>query len=462
MRMWNDGDVGVIFDNEGDKNANKYDNAGLEGKTKPIWEAAENKHKCKVCGSRTVFSQHFTLEICNGCGRVFKETTLEEIGRLDIYDDARKNVSAKYYIPFHISESRMATEFDKWLSSVKRAPAGFKTVAKLKNVHRAYVPAFRISCDCDMILQETAFSIGRHGLTRESVLPCSIESKGKVSFEDVPLYITNSVDRELFEAVEPYSFDDLQPVGSDFFENKYEVLPINVTLASQGEHFIHRLNLGLQHKSEEDHKNVFDEIIVVLNASNYENFTFESIYFPVYIGEYVFDGETYKVVMNGDTGDFAADLPDCGSREDKQKKVNEGLFHAITWAPVAAFVLYDIIRSVFFSVQTIPMIGTSEGILVGIVSFFTGFLSWFFLGAVVLLFILRFAFRFMLKLDVTGTRIKDAYKTDNYFVKGSFKQGEEEQKPGVAFVRNDDYLLERSLDKIEGFSDSFRLFRRRF
>lgn len=456
MRMWNDGDVGVIFDNEGDKNANKYDNAGLEGRTKPIWEAAENKHKCKVCGSRTVFSQHFTLEICNGCGRVFKETTLEEIGRLDIYDDARKNVSAKYYIPFHISESRMATEFDKWLSSVKRAPAGFKTVAKLKNVHRAYVPAFRISCDCDMILQETAFSIGRHGLIRESVLPCSIESKGKVSFEDVPLYITSSVDRELFEAVEPYSFDDIQPVGSDFDVSNIEVLPIDVTLASQGEHFIHRLNLGLQEKSREDHKAVFEEINVLVNASNYENFTFESLYFPVYIGEYVFDGKTYTVVMNGDTGEFAADLPDCGSREEAQKKFYVGLFIAITFAPIVASILYGLIYSVIFGIQSVSLFGASEALYLGVTSFLMSFLTWRFLGAVVLFFVLRFAFRFLLKLDVSGTRVKDAYGTQNYFVKGSFRQGEEEQKPGIAFVRSDDVLFKRAIEKIERFRDAFR------
>lgn len=454
MRMWNDGDT--IFADEGTNSANLYKNTELKSKTKPIWEAAENKHKCKVCGSRTVFSQHFTLEICNGCGRVFKETTLEEIGRLDIYDDARKNVSAKYYIPFHISESRMATEFDKWLSSVKRAPAGFKTVAKLKNVHRAYVPAFRISCDCDMILQETAFSIGRHGLIRESVLPCSIASKGKVSFEDVPLYITSSVDRELFEAVEPYSFDDIQPVGSDFDVSNIEVLPIDVTLASQGEHFIHRLNLGLQEKSREDHKAVFEEINVLVNASNYENFTFESLYFPVYIGEYVFDGKTYTVVMNGDTGEFAADLPDCGSREEAQKKFYVGLFNAITFAPIVASILYGLIYSVIVGIQSVSLFGASEALFLGVTSFLMSFLTWRFLGAVVLFFVLRFAFRFLLKLDVSGTRVKDAYGTQNYFVNGSFRQGEEEQRPGIAFVRSDDVLSERAIEKIERFRDAFR------
>lgn len=321
---------------------------------KPLWSVTY-QNGCPTCGTEMDFCHEFDRFFCRNCGRMF--TNLKEyIGRLDFFSEEdtvfndKEQLKCKYYLPFRVDESDCKIAFEQWREGLKLMPMGFKEGIKLTNLRCCYVPHVLLSCNCTMILNEGAYSVKKTNRLYKTVVSMSITHEAKYDLENLPCILNRQVERDLAEAVEHYYMSSMKEFNPEEVPDDVEVLNIDLLPNVSDKHIAVRINKTSEQLSKEEYCDMADELNVRINETAPRNFEFTSVYLPIIIGEYTFEGRTYQVVINGQTGELAADLPECTEAEEKLKKRRYLYFLLITMSPLIILTisyLYNIIRQFF-------------------------------------------------------------------------------------------------------------------
>ncbi len=319
----------------------------------PVWTNT-NDYICADCGNELQYGKNFNLLFCKSCGSIFNEKK-EKHSSLDYYDDSSKQCS--FYLPFRIKEEDVCTEFNVWLNKVEMMPNGFKANVKLRNLRKVFVPHLLVSAECTVDVKGNSRELIEDVTSSKAYIPHAFEHSSLVSINNVPFVLNNQVERSLAEAAEPFYVTDRKPLDTkDSLLEDSEILEINKHPVTQDDHFGLRIRKGMERYCKKHYHAPNEEITISENASYCKDLVFESCYLPFYLAEYEFGGTVYNVIVNGQTGRIACDLPSCYEKEEKIKKARMITYLIITVAvPIIIFIIIRFCTNILFAIISLPV-----------------------------------------------------------------------------------------------------------
>lgn len=316
---------------------------------------ATESYKCPTCASNIFYQPEVKGMVCRNCGNIYDPTTLEKMGSLgwsveqdytgdnDISAEDRKRheivcsscgavmiadenmmstmcafcgsptlitrrmtreFKPDYIVPFKIGRETAAANIREWIKTRKMTPKGFAAKSRIIDMMPVYVPFWLLDCAVHSDLYGSAKKNRRETLVR---------TKAKYYVKGVPFDGSLKIANRLMEAVEPYDYSEMVKFDNrylqGFYANKYDQRPFDML-----DRFIKRLDrMSLDMTGTVAAK--FDEY----KSDSMKNFTWMSdvgvkyCLLPVWFVTVGFKGSTYKLAVNGQTGEAAGRAPTADS-----------------------------------------------------------------------------------------------------------------------------------------------------
>lgn len=358
-----------------------------------IWDtAATVSLNCPSCGDALRFDSAIKASVCRSCGNVYEPGTLNVTGKLkfvDVNNASEEEENKREYvcgscgatvvtdentaatfcafcgspsvmgrrlakefrpdsiIPFKITREEAVKKFTEWVKTNKLAPKDMLSKNTLNKITGLYVPFWLLNADCH------AFVTGM-GFLQESAehrSAFSISRKMIFKVKNVPFDGCLKISNFLMNAIEPFDFSELCPYDDAYLPGYYadrydrnaldltEVIDIRLSkYASQaGDLFVK------SGKFDDDIK--YTSVITDSTESYVKNLSQSYALLPVWFLNYEYNGDSYQIAINGQTGKVSGELP--------RSKVNELKFKIVKSAPsVALFAANLILAIVFFIMVT--------------------------------------------------------------------------------------------------------------
>ena len=238
-----------------------------------------NSVKCPSCASNIFYEPEINGMMCRNCGNVYDPTTMEPRGSLginkehdytgdgDMSEDDKKRheiicnscgtalvadentmstmcpfcgspalitkrmsreFKPDYIVPFKIDRDQAESIMNKWISSRKHTPMGFKTKSRLTKMTALYVPFWLVDCGVNTDVSGTGKKID--GITSTIF---EVDSTITYYVKGVPFDASLQIPNKLMEACEPFDYSEMVRFESKylqgFYANKYDQLPTEMT-----------------------------------------------------------------------------------------------------------------------------------------------------------------------------------------------------------------------------------------
>ncbi|MBQ5423385.1 MAG: hypothetical protein IIU27_05840, partial [Clostridiales bacterium] len=252
-------------------------------------EADKMRHEivCNACGAALVADENTMSTMCPFCGSPALITR-----RLS------REFKPDYIVPFKIDRDQAESIMNKWISSRKHTPLGFKTKSRLTKMTALYVPFWLVDCGVNTDVSGTGKKID--GITSTIF---EVDSTITYYVKGVPFDASIKVANKLMEAIEPFDYSEMVKFESKylqgFYADKYDQLPSEIT-----DRITRRLNkfsdseLELIAKRYDEYENRTIKSFTWLNEINVKY-----CLLPVWFMTVEFGGTKYQFAVNGQTGE---------------------------------------------------------------------------------------------------------------------------------------------------------------
>lgn len=292
---------------------------------------------CNACGGSIVTDNNTVATFCPFCGNNALVTN---------------RLKDKYHpqgiIPFKITREQAEGILREWMNNQKYIPKKFLTKSVLEKVTPLYVPFWLIDANCVLSVE------GKGSTITSSKVQCTydVTRQATVNFELIPFDGSSHINDKLMESIEPYNYSELSAYSEEylygFFAEKY-----NQSTKDMSQRITNRI------------RGYMDEVRVQkMNVSSYDDFTIEkdksrieshkSYYalLPVWFLNINYNGMTYKIAINGQTGKLSGNTPINHAKVN----VHQKFLNMVSWLIVIAallglFVLFAFILSLIFHVD---------------------------------------------------------------------------------------------------------------
>ncbi len=340
---------------EGKFNTNQYGSNKSNPDIKPMWstevnELSADSQKCPGCGANLEFNPDLQSMVCNSCGGMFKPRTLKRIAESKSYESgeitkenekqheitcnscgaqivADLNTSATmcpfcgspaliigrlsrkfepdYIIPFRYGKEEAKKTFLKWARQIKFTPSDFTSKENIEKITGIYIPFWLTDAECTMDIEAT----GHMAMMDNTIAQFLINRTCKMNFDMIPFDGSKKWDDTLMEAIEPFNYRDMQLFSegqgylSGFMAERYDIPHIRMSKRIVGR---------VRRYVREEFRNItkeYDKLDIGMDNSLVDQLKFYYCLAPVWFVNYEYEGETYRFVMNGQTGKVAGDLP---------------------------------------------------------------------------------------------------------------------------------------------------------
>lgn len=267
------------------------------------WGTERSEITCQRCGAATTLPSDALTHTCPFCGsnKVIQRTAPQD------------NLRPRYIIPFSIQPEQCAQIAHQWLGSSWMTPTELQQTARLGEFRPVYIPYWTFDSTCRARWQaevghERTETYYENGETKtRTVIEWKIESGTlNQTFDDLLIPATEKLSQRLLQNIEPYKTEALVP-----YEAKYLA-----GMSAKG------YDIPLQ-KAWETARAVMRErtrnaCINQASTSRVRNFhmsldfaeeSWRYILVPLYIAAYDYQDQTYRVMVNGQSGKIAGQRP---------------------------------------------------------------------------------------------------------------------------------------------------------
>lgn len=266
---------------------------------------------CHACSAQFEFDASIHADECPFCGS-------------NIVVDATDHrlIKAESILPFKITSNQAASFYEKWLKRLWFAPNKLKKYArKERKLNGVYVPYW--TYDCYTVTQYS----GQRGIAYQVPRKVSVVVNGRRttrtrmvtkirwspvsgrvsrSFDDVLVYATDSLPRNMARELAPWDLPELKPFQEAFLSGfQSEVYKVNLEsgfdLAKDRMHPVIRNDIRRDIGGDQQR---------IHNANTqYSDIHFKHILLPFWIAGFRFRNKTYQFIVNGRTGEVQGDRP---------------------------------------------------------------------------------------------------------------------------------------------------------
>ena len=268
---------------------------GLARKADLGWGAERKAVRCTKCGAVETFEPGVAAKACAFCGT---PAVVEAPANVDL-------VRPEGVLPFTVAKNDALQRFRGWLNSLWFRPGNLKERAALTGIQGIYVPFWTF--DADSHSDWTAEAGYRHGSGKNARVEWRPAS-GNLDhrFDDLPVPASQGVDAATARELEPFPTAELVAYDpsylSGFLAEEYAVgLGEAQTLARQ------RMDETLRKACRAEVPG--DECRNLRVSTVYSQWQYKSGLVPVWIAAYVYQGKSFRYVVNGATGKATGTAP---------------------------------------------------------------------------------------------------------------------------------------------------------
>lgn len=269
-----------------------------------VMAVANKQFACPGCHARTLSDA--LSKLCQFCGTALVADT-----------GADDQVAPEAVLPFTLDRGKSREALRGWVKTRWFAPNRLKKVSEAESMKSTYLPHWTF--DADTVSDYTGsrgehyyvsenYTVNGETKTRRVRKTRWYPASGTVSrdFDDVLVPATQHVTKEQLDKLEPWPLGGAQPYQPGYVAGhhtlRYDIEPESgLTLAQQ----------EMAPVIEQDCRGDIggDEQRVHEVDTAYSDVQFKLMLLPVWIGCYLFGGQTYQVLINGVTGEVHGERP---------------------------------------------------------------------------------------------------------------------------------------------------------
>lgn len=282
---------------------------------KPLPGGAEERVattiKCHACSAEFEFDADIHADECPFCGaRIVVDTTEHRI------------IQPKAILPFKVDDSQATESYRKWLKKLWFAPNKLKKYAKKeRKLNGVYAPYWTYDCQAQtyyhgqrgnmyQVPQRVTVMVNGRRQTRTQMVTkirwTPVSGSVQRSFDDVLIYATDSLPREVARELAPWDLGELTPYQDEFLSG------------FQSEVYKTNLDLGFDYAKQRMHPLIRQDIRYDIGGdqqrigaadTQYNKISFKHILLPFWIAGFRFRNKTFQYVVNGRSGEVQGDRP---------------------------------------------------------------------------------------------------------------------------------------------------------
>jgi hypothetical protein len=264
---------------------------------------------CQGCGATTV-----TIDLsgsCQFCG-----------GALITVEQPAEVIRPEAVVPFHVDRRGAQEAFGRWVKSRWFAPNALKKVNSTEGLQGTYLPhwTYDAHTETDYVGQRGDYyyvtrtrqvSDGDGGTRTETYQERETRwshASGHVSrsFDDVVVVATQRVEPDKLEKMGPWRLEDARPFQADYLTGysalRYDVDPDDGSTTAR-ERMADEVEDDCRSDIGGDEQRVSDMDIT------YSQAMFKLMLLPLWIATYLYNGKSWTVLVNANTGQVVGDRP---------------------------------------------------------------------------------------------------------------------------------------------------------
>ncbi|MBN2547997.1 MAG: hypothetical protein JXB15_02475 [Anaerolineales bacterium] len=304
------------------------------------WGEERKEMACQNCGALTTLSVDSLAHTCPFCGsnKVIQRQAPQDVLR------------PRFLIPFKFEPAACVQKARAWLGSSWMVPAGLKTAAALENFTAVYLPFWTFDAltnadwkaEVGHIQTESYYENGER--KQRTVTVWRWESGHvQLTIDDLVVDGTGRLSAVLLGRIRDFNLAELTPYEPKFLAG-LQAQAYDIPLEKAWE-------LGREKMREQTRKACIERAStsLVRNFSMTLDFADESwryLLLPVYLNTYAYEGKSYQMMVNGQTGSIA------GQRPADWNKI---------WLLIAAILAPGVLLGLL-GLITIPIAGIGVGI----------------------------------------------------------------------------------------------------
>ena len=231
-------------------------------------------------------------------------------------------IKPKGVLPFKISLEKASAAFRKWVKSRWFAPNRLKSLATVAGgIKGVYVPYWTYDCATtssytgergDAYTTRERVTVTENGRrvdrTREvrKVRWTAVTGTVTGTHDDVLVAGSDSLPADYAARLEPWDLDQLQPYADEFlsgFRAESYKIGLEQGFAEAKRVIDERIDGAVRWDIGGDEQRVHSV------SSSYEAITFKHVLLPIWISAYRYQGEVYRFLVNGRTGEVQGERP---------------------------------------------------------------------------------------------------------------------------------------------------------
>ena len=305
--------------------------------------------KCPNCGASIFYNEKAGKLVCNMCGSLFAPESLRPLGRIEIRDNdaageeednkqefvcdscgaavvtdyntsaifcafcgsptlIKKRLSKSFrpdlIIPFKISKEEAIQNYLEWAKTHKGVPKKFTSESVLSKITGYYIPFWLIDADCITEVSGTG-----QKYDGDNIANYQIDRTLHYNVRKVPFDGCRKIANVLMEAIEPFSYAGMKEYNDmylpGFFAQRYDLSAIDM---------IDLIRIRLDNYAEgiviKQSSKEYDNFKAVNGVGSYsDNYKQAYALMPVWFLNIEYEGSTYGIAVNGQTGKASGSLP---------------------------------------------------------------------------------------------------------------------------------------------------------
>lgn len=263
--------------------------------------------KCPNCAAQVEFDPNIHAAECPFCATPVVTDT-----------GTNRHIKPRGVLPFALDEKRAHGAMNDWLGRLWFAPNGLKDYArKGRRMQGIYVPYWTFDAQTRTRYRgqrgtiyyttRTVIRNGKRVQERIAQIRWSPAS-GRVArfFDDVLVLASQSLPKRYTDALQPWDLAALAPYQPQYlagFRAEAYAVPLQDGYAEARQHMARVIERDVRFDIGGDQQRIHDI------ATDISDVTFKHILLPVWLAAYKYRGETYRFVVNGQTGRVQGERP---------------------------------------------------------------------------------------------------------------------------------------------------------
>jgi len=298
-------EIKALADYQKEAGSRAGDNFNWKAGPGGIWEESDlgnlSTGSCPSCGAELIMNKNIVTMICPCCGKA-------QI----VQKQADRMLKPDYYIPFKLDKNSAVEALKQFCDGKRLLPEFIKKENCAESMQGMYVPFWLFDAKAKACVRYKAakvksWSDGDYYYTKTDYY--SVVRDGSLSFEKIAVDGSEKMDNAYMDAVKPFDYTQMKNFQSEYL--------FDYSAAKYGEDVdieasMKKTNASIKNSTEKEFGNSvtgYSTVEMESSTVNIENGKVSYTLLPLWILNTKYKDKNYQLIMNGQTGKCAGELP---------------------------------------------------------------------------------------------------------------------------------------------------------